>query len=493
MRQVVVDRVGQDEVAVRQALHERRGTQAVRAVVGEVRLAGHVQTGQVRLEVVVNPQATHGVVDGRVNAHRHLVGVVARDALVHVEEVAVLRGDGGLAHTGDGLGEVEVDAAGDAVNLRADATALVAHVLGLTRCDIAGHEVTEGRVDALQVVVAILFGDLTRVLLAVLGALGNPDATVVTQRLRHEGQLRLLVAVLGDARGVDLREAGVAEVGALAVRAPDGGRVAAHRVGGQEEHVAVAAGRQDHRVGDEGLELAGGHVAGDDAARLALVDDEFDHLVTRVLGDGPGRDLTLQRLVGADQELLAGLATGVEGTRHLHATEGAVVEEAAVLAGEGDALRDALVDDVGADLGEAVDVVLAGAVVAALDRVVEETVDGVVVVAVVLRGVDTTLRGNGVRAAGGVLVEEAVDVVSHFAERGGGSAAREAGADDDDAQLTAVGGVDERGGELALLPALRDRDVVGGLRVGDLLAFTVEAVDECIGHDCVPFLSGSSR
>ena len=42
VRQVVVDRVGQDEVAVRQTLHERRGTQAVRAVVGEVCLAGHV-------------------------------------------------------------------------------------------------------------------------------------------------------------------------------------------------------------------------------------------------------------------------------------------------------------------------------------------------------------------------------------------------------------------------------------------------------------------
>ena len=292
---------------------------------------------------------------------------------------------------------------------------------------------------------------------------------------------------------MDLREAGVAEVGALAVRTPDGGRVAAHRVGGQEEHVAVAAGGQDDRVGDEGLKLAGGHIAGDDAARLALVDDELDHLVAGVFLDGTGRDLALERLVGADQELLTCLATRVERTGHLHATEGAVVEEAAVLAGEGDALRDALVDDVGADLGEAVDVVLTSAVVAALDRVVEETVDGVVVVAVVLRGVDTTLSGDGVRAAGGVLVEEAVDVVAHFAERGGGSAASEAGADDDDAQLTAVGGVDQRGGELTLFPALSDRDVVGGLRVGDLLAFTVEAVDECICHDCVPFLSGSSR
>ena len=87
----------------------------------------------------------------------------------------------------------------------------------------------------------------------------------------------------------------------------------------------------------------------------------------------------------------------------------------------------------------------------------------------------------------------AVNVVTHFAERGGGSAASEAGADDDDAQLTTVGGVDQRGGELTPFPALSNGDVVGGLRVGDLLAFTVEAVDECIGHDCVPFLSGSSR
>ena len=292
---------------------------------------------------------------------------------------------------------------------------------------------------------------------------------------------------------MDLREAGVAEVGTLAVRAPDGGRVAAHRVGGQEEHVAVAAGGQDDRVGDEGLELAGGHVAGDDAARLALVDDEFDHLVTRVLGDGTRSDLTLERLVGPDQKLLTCLAARVERAGHLDTTEGAVVEEATVLAGEGNALRDALIDDVGADLGEAIDVVLAGAVVAALDRVVEETVDGVVVVTVVLRGVDTTLCGNGVRTAGGVLVEEAVDVVAHFAERGGSSATREAGTDDNDAQLTAVRRVHEGCLELTARPALGDRDVVGSLRVGDLLAFTVEAVDEFIGHDCVPFLSGSSR
>jgi hypothetical protein len=58
-------------------------------------------------------------------------------------------------------------------------------------------------------------------------------------------------------------------------------------------------------------------------------------------------DLPLEGLVGAEQELLARLAAGVERARDLRAAEGAVVEQAAVLAGERDALRDALVDDVG--------------------------------------------------------------------------------------------------------------------------------------------------
>ena len=262
------------------------------------------------------------------------------------------------------------------------------------------------------------------------------------------------------------------------MRAPDGGAVAAHGVGGQEEDIAVPAGGQHDGVGQVGLDLAGDHVAGDDAAGPAVDDDELDHLVAPELLDGAGRHLALQGLVGADEQLLARLAAGVEGARDLHPAEGAVVEQAAVLAGEGHALGHALVDDVGADLGQAVDVVLAGAVVPALDRVVEEAVDGVAVVAVVLRRVDAALGRDGVGAAGGVLVEEALDVVALLAQGGGRGAPGQPGADDDDVELAAVGGVDELGVELALLPAPGDGHVVGGLGVGDLLALAVQAVDE---------------
>ena len=92
-------------------------------------------------------------------------------------------------------------------------------------------------------------------------------------------------------------------------------------------------------------DLAGDQVAGDDAAGAAVDDDQVEHLVRGCISTVPARDLTLERLVGAEQQLLTGLAAGVEGPGDLRTAERAGVEQAAVLAGERDALRHALVDD----------------------------------------------------------------------------------------------------------------------------------------------------
>ena len=101
VREVVADRVRQHEVAVGQALHQRRGAEAVGAVVGEVRLAGHEQALDRGLQVVVDPQAAHDVVHGGVDPHRRLVRVLAGDPGVHVEEVVVLLLDAVLAEALD--------------------------------------------------------------------------------------------------------------------------------------------------------------------------------------------------------------------------------------------------------------------------------------------------------------------------------------------------------------------------------------------------------
>ena len=75
-------------------------------------------------------------------------------------------------------------------------------------------------------------------------------------------------------------------------------------------------------------------------------------------------------------------------------------------------------------------------------------------------------------------------MVARLAERRGGGATGEAGADDDDRQLAAVGRVDELGLELAGVPALSAMGPGGSLGVLDRLALGVEPVDE-LSSRCV--------
>src|SRR5262249_38903002 len=167
-------------------------------------------------------------------------------------------------------------------------------------------------------------------------------------------------------------------------------------------------------------------------------------------------------LIGPEQQLLAGLPAAVEGALELRPAEAAGVEQAAVLPGERHPLGDALVDDVDAHLGEPVDVRLAAAEVAALDRVVEEAVATVAVVAVVLGRVDPALGGDAVRPPGRVLEAEAQDVVAQLGEARRGAGPGQPGADHDHRVLPLVGGVDE-----PLLP-LEPRPLLGQRAARDL-------------------------
>jgi hypothetical protein len=156
-------------------------------VVGEVGLARGEEPGDGGHEVVVYPEPAHRVVAGGVDAHRRLVGVLPRDALVHLEEVAVALLDLLLPEALDGVGEVEVHAARSAPDGGADPAALVAHALGGAGGDVAGHEVAEGGVARLEVVVASRLGDAARVLLAVGGVLG----THTRPSLRRDSLIRV--------------------------------------------------------------------------------------------------------------------------------------------------------------------------------------------------------------------------------------------------------------------------------------------------------------
>ena len=152
-RDVIAHRVRQDEIAVREPLHQRAGAQAIGAVIGKVRFADHEQAGDGAHQVIIHPQAAHGVVDRRIDAHRNLVRIFVGDALVHLEQIAVALANHIHAQPLDGIREIEIDAQPGL----AHAAAFVAHGFRVARCHVARDQVAEARIAALQIIIALGF------------------------------------------------------------------------------------------------------------------------------------------------------------------------------------------------------------------------------------------------------------------------------------------------------------------------------------------------
>src|SRR5207253_7679525 len=100
----------------------------------------------------------------------HLIRILGRDPLVHLEQVAVALLDLLATESLDGVPEIEIHAA----SAFTDAAPFVAHLLRGARRDVTRRQVAEARILALEVVVAILLGDVVRTLAAVFLSLGHP-------------------------------------------------------------------------------------------------------------------------------------------------------------------------------------------------------------------------------------------------------------------------------------------------------------------------------
>jgi hypothetical protein len=100
------------------------------------------------------------------------------------------------------------------------------------------------------------------------------------------------------------------------------------------------------------------------------------------------RYLLLQGLISPEQQLLSGLTSRVKCPLNLYAVKRSCIKKTAIFPRKRHALGNALVNDVEADLGEAIYVGLAGAEVAALYCVLKQAENTVAVVPIVLGGVN---------------------------------------------------------------------------------------------------------
>ena len=184
----------------------------------------------------------------------------------------------------DGIGEVQENGLAGLI----DAESCIAPFLRGTRRDIAGNEVAEGGITTLQVIVAVFFRYLCRFQLpgtnslGIFLFLGHPDAAIVTEALAHQREFALVVAVDGNASGVDLHIAGVGEGSSLAVAHPCCTAIAVHGVGGEIIEVAVSASCKHHGMGGIALQVAVDEVADNDASGAAFNHNQVHHFAARV-------------------------------------------------------------------------------------------------------------------------------------------------------------------------------------------------------------------
>src|ERR1700753_2363641 len=128
-------------------------------------------------------------------------------------------------------------------------------------------------------------------------------------------------------------------------------------------------------------------------------------------------NLAPQRLIRAQQKLLPCLSPGVESARHLRSAEGPIRQRSTILTRKGNALRNALIDNLDAVFSQPIDVCLARPKVAALYRVIKQAVDAVAVILIILRCVDSALRCNRVSPSRRILKAKALHLVAKLTQR----------------------------------------------------------------------------
>ena len=301
------------------------------------------------------------------------------------------------------VAQVQID-----VIAAADAAALVD--LGLLGAgdDVARRQLHLGRRVGLHEALALVVDDVGAL---AAGGLGEEDAVLV------------------EAGGVELHELHVLQRQARLEHQGHAVAGVGVGVGGDLPGAAVAAGGQQHGAGVEDVQPALADVPGHQPAGDVVLQQQRQHL--ELVEE---QHVVLQALlVEGVQQHVAGDVLGEAGARRRVAAEGALVDAAVLGAREGDPHVLELVDGLQRLVDEALDDVLVGQVVAALDGV-EHVGFQRVLGHVGQGGGDAALRPARVRA-------RRVDLADHGGGQAalghlqGGAQAGQAGADDDGVDL----------------------------------------------------------
>src|SRR5690625_1047565 len=412
--QIIANRVRKNKISVGQALHECTCSEAVGAMIREISFTDHIESREVAHQIIINPESAHRVVDRRINAHRYVISDFAGDALVHVKEVTVALLDRLFTKPFDRIGEIEINSP----SARTNPAAFVANLFRTPGRNITRRQIPVTRILPLKIIIALGMWDLSRRSIVPF-LLRNPDPAIISKRFAHQSQLRLMVPTCRNTGRVNLRKTGIREKSSFFVSSVRGRYIRSTGIGRKIEKIAVTASSENNRVSCVRFDRPGNEISHDDSLRVAVDNDQVEHLGPWKHFYRTGSHLAGKRRITTEKKLLSRLSSRVKCAGNLCTAERSVGERATIFARKRNSLRDRLIDDISAVISHPVDIRLAGPVVATFQSIVKEPLNAVAVVLIIFRRFDPPLCSDTVRTARTILYAKTFYVVAEFAKRSG--------------------------------------------------------------------------
>jgi hypothetical protein len=167
------------------------------------------------------------------------------------------------------------------------------------------------------------------------------------------------------------------------------------------------------------LDFAVRQISTNDPTSPAIYDNQVQHLSTWQQLNLATAHLPHQSTVGTQKQLLTGLSPGIKGSRNLSAAKGTISQITSILPGKGNTLGNTLVDDIVADLSQAINIRFAGSKIPSLNGIEKEPPDTVVVIGVILGRVNAALSRDAMSSSSGIMNAEGLHIVTQLCKAGG--------------------------------------------------------------------------
>src|SRR5574344_711919 len=89
MTKIISDSIRKHKIAISKSLHKCRSSQPISTMIADISFANSIQSRYSSLQIIINPQSTHSIVNSRVNHHRFLIRINSSNLFIHLEKVTV--------------------------------------------------------------------------------------------------------------------------------------------------------------------------------------------------------------------------------------------------------------------------------------------------------------------------------------------------------------------------------------------------------------------